>query len=195
MNTEENKNAASDQEEASWFEKSFDSDIAKSMTRRVFVIMPFIKANNRGKEELDYLFEHIIKAPLEAFNDLEIRFRVTRSQNKLRINNEMMKDIASADYLIADLSGQPPNPNVMYELGVRFAVSCKPVILIRENSSDNKRVFDVAHLHIYPYDILKLDQLTEYIIDKIRAFELIEEEYVSPVLESIEQDFPLCHLS
>jgi nucleoside 2-deoxyribosyltransferase len=190
MATQDNEKAETNQEKGSWFDKAFDPGTAKSMSRNVFVIMPFTTANNRGKEELDYLFNNIIKAQLEAYEGLGIRFRVARSQNKLRINNEMIKDIVSADYVITDLSGQHSNPNVMYELGVRLAASDKPVILIRESNPDNIRIFDVEHLHIYLYDTLRLDQLTKYIIDKITAFETSEEKYVSPVLESI-QSFPL----
>lgn len=178
-------------EHKSWFEEAMNVGQNSSGTRSIFVIMPFLIANERTELELDHLFEDSLRAPLEAYSGLEgVRFKVERSQSKLRIHQEMHKDIAIADYAIVDLSGPHSNPNVMYELGVRLAISTKPVILIREKHPDNRPIFDVSGLHTFLYDPRQLDQLTQYIINKITAFENAEEQYVSPVLESIKQGLP-----
>jgi hypothetical protein len=175
----------------SWFSELLDLKQAKPSHRRVYVVMPFSQANDRRRQELDEFYLNTLKAPLEADTAAIPQFVVQRSSSKLRINNEMMNDLATADFVIADLSGPHSNPNVMYELGVRFAISHKPVILIREDHADNLPIFDVGHLHIQHYDPTRPLELAAFIKLKIGAFETGEEIYVSPVLEAIELDGPL----
>lgn len=147
--------------------------------------MPFASANSRNESELDEFYEKALKIPLESVQNDSYRLVVHRSANKLQITEEIIRELASSEYLVADLSGNPPNPNVMYELGVRFSISNSPVILIREKSSENKPIFDVSTLHTFHYDLARPEPLIEYIIDRIQAYETTQEHYISPVLQSL----------
>ncbi len=134
-----------------WFSEALAVQTVRQFERRVFVIMPFTVANERDRGTLDEFYQKALKAPLETEPWEGFGVRVFRSENKLRITDEMIKDLASADYVIADLSGTPPNPNVMYELGVRLSISTAPVILVREIHKDNHGIFDVSTLHTFHY--------------------------------------------
>jgi hypothetical protein len=63
---------------------------------------------------LEQFFCDVLKKPLESATWSNFGVRVSRSENKLRITDEIIRDIAAADYVVAYLSGTPPNPNVMY---------------------------------------------------------------------------------
>ena len=113
--------------------------IQKSKTQRaIFVIMPFATTPTRNQDQLSVFFEENIKRPIEKAA-LDCEYKVWRSGEQFNITDEIIRDLFRADIVIADLSGMDPNPNVMYELGVRLAISDKPVILIREKNSGNKK--------------------------------------------------------
>lgn len=94
--------------------------------RRIFVIMPFVEAGSRNEAQLTAFFENNIKRPIEGA-DLRDRYEVYRSGQSFDITAEIVRDLCRADIVIADLSGVDPNPNLMYELGVRLAISVRPV--------------------------------------------------------------------
>ncbi len=81
--------------------------------------MPFVDGGSRNEAQLTAFFENNIKRPIEAA-DLRDRYEVFRSGQSFDINAEIIRDLCRADIVIADLSGLDPNPNVMYELGVRL---------------------------------------------------------------------------
>lgn len=168
-----------------WFHEALKLDATQTFERRVFVIMPFSSINSRGQDDLDRFYSECLKTPLESLDDSAFKLVVHRSANKLRITKEIVQDLASSEYVIADLSGSPPNPNVMYELGVRFSISSAPVILIREKHELNNPIFDVSTLHTFHYDVGHTASLVEYLTDKIYAYETAVERYVSPILQSL----------
>ena len=151
-------------------------------SQTVFVIMPFIDSPTRGKEQLTSFFENNIKRPIEAA-DLQRDYFVYRSGDTFNITDKIIEDLYDADIVIADLSGSLPNPNVMYELGVRLAISNKPVILIREGHRKNRDVFDISQFYIFSYDPLNYSALETHLIAKLGRFESGEEPYRSPVRE------------
>ncbi|WP_419859982.1 TCP-1/cpn60 chaperonin family protein [Candidatus Palauibacter sp.] len=148
----------------------------------MFVIMPFIESPTRRKEQLTSFFENNIKRPIEAA-DLRCDYSVYRSGDAFNITDKIIKDLYDADIVIADLSGHLPNPNVMYELGVRLAISNKPMILIREDHSKNRDIFDISPFYIFSYDPLDYAALETHLIGKLGRFESGEESYRSPVRE------------
>ncbi len=81
----------------------------------------------------------------------------------------------------------------MYELGVRLALSHKPVILMRENHADNRNVFDITGFYAHSYDPYKYPDLQKHLIEKIRRFETGEEVYESPILKVIGGNAALQH--
>jgi hypothetical protein len=162
----------------------------KKKQSEVFVVMPFSESPNRNAVQLTAFFVNHIKHPIEKAR-LNSRYKVRRSDDTLNITEQIIKDIFYADIVICDLSGIRSNPNVMYELGLRFALTNKPVILIREKHPDNQPIFDVGGFYAHPYDPLNYAEVTDHILEKLRKFETREERYHSPVLAILKQDIPL----
>lgn len=159
-------------------------------TKTVFVIMPFNESPSRNTNQLIFFYQEHIKKPIES-GRFSCRYVVRRSDQSFNINDQIIKDLYAADIVVGDLSGLIPNPNVMYELGMRLAFSNGPVILIREQHKDNRSVFDVAGFYAEPYDPLNPTNVGEYLRTKIRHFESGQEVYRSPVLTVLGQEFPL----
>jgi nucleoside 2-deoxyribosyltransferase len=159
------------------------SEFNRKIKQDIFVIMPFTSAPKREQKQLDSFFENNLKKAIEEHNEFENNYRVYRSNDTFNISNSIINSLASADIVICDLSGKFANPNVMYELGVRMTLSNKPVVLIREEHPDNKRIFDVAGYYTFQYDVLDYEQLKKHLIRKIRKFETGEEVYKSAVLQ------------
>ena len=153
--------------------------------------MPFVKSPTRNQEQLTSFFRNKIKRPVEEA-DLRNKYVVSRSADAFNINAQIIKDLYTADIVICDLSGEQANPNVMYELGMRLAFSNGPVILIRERHENNNNIFDVGGFYTELYDPL-LDEISDYLIDKIRRLEESEEEEGehSPVLTVLREEVPL----
>lgn len=151
---------------------------------KVFVIMPFVTANERGAADLTTFFNDYIKHPLE----LGGKFTVERSSDSILILDQILIDIAEADYVICDLSGPYANPNVMFELGIRLSVSHKPTILIREEHDNNQRIFDVSGLYTHPYKRTETRKLEQWLVTKISGYEAGTERYTSPVLKILNHD-------
>lgn len=155
--------------------------------RRVFVIMPFSEANTRRKGDLDFLFAQVIKRSIEEV-EYTFSYQVTRSDDAFDITTAMLRRIYEADIVIADLSGSVPNPNVMFELGVRLASSNGFVILIRENNATNRPIFDTSTFFTFYYSTEHYDQLQEHLTSQIRRYENNQLEWCgSPVLNALER--------
>ena len=95
--------------------------------------MPFSKAEDLKKEDLDYIYTHILKKAVEEFEIDGKRYfqRVERFENKVgSIISGIVNNLNTAELVIADLTGL--NPNVMYELGVRHALK-RGTIIISQN--------------------------------------------------------------
>lgn len=159
-------------------------------SRTVFVIMPFTKSPTRGEAQLTSFFENNIKQPIEAAA-LQYKYHVHRSGDAFNITDTIINDLYDADIVIADLSGDLPNPNVMYELGVRLSVSNRPVILIREAHGGNVSVFDISQFYTFDYDPLNYSVLETHLVKKLARFESGEETYRSPVREVLTPKFAM----
>jgi len=147
----------------------------------IFTIMPFSKANSRNENKLTEFFE-LIKTALEKESSFHYRYKVDRSGKHLYIHEKLFEDVYNADIVLCDLSGEIPNHNVMFELGIRLAWSNKPVILFREEKNKNLRIFDVDGLHIENYKTKQSDRLIEYIINEIKEIEK-NSKWESPVFK------------
>jgi hypothetical protein len=155
-------------------------------TKTIFVIMPFRETPTRNKDDLTAFFQSNIKNGIESNKDLKYNYVVGRSDDTFNINETIIHQLYSADIVICDLSGKNSNPNVMYELGLRLAVSNEPVILIRESHPDNKVIFDISGFFIFDYNPFQYDKLEQYLIEKLKKYELGKEQYISPVLKVLE---------
>lgn len=72
------------------------------------------------------------------------------------ILDDIWVELTSADFVIADISGQ--NPNVYYELGMAHTLA-KPVILLSQSTDDVP--FDVQTRRVVEYDPQDLEALAE----------------------------------
>ena len=157
-------------------------------TRDVFVIMPFTSTPTRDKGDLNAFFEHNLKRAIETHDGFKYNYRVLRSDDSFDIGKQIVRDIYNADIVLCDLSGEHANPNVMYELGLRLALTNKPVIIFREKHSSNKSIFDVSLYHCKDYLPTQYRDLETYILGKITKFETGAEDYMSPVLEILQKE-------
>lgn len=156
--------------------------------KRVFVIMPFVETPTRDKADLTEFFQTNLKDGIETARGLKYQYVVSRSDDTFDITAQIISDLYTADIVICDLSGPHANPNVMYELGMRLALTNKPVILIREAHADNKRIFDLAGFHTFEYSPRQYRLLAEHIIGKLAKFEVSTELYESPVLRVLKTE-------
>lgn len=154
----------------------------------VFVIMPFTDTPTRNTAQLSSFFNNNLKAPIEAAPNLANSYFAWRSGEKFDINGQIIRDLVSAEIVIADLSGIEPNPNVMYELGVRLAATHRPVILIREDHPENRRIFDIFGFYTHLYDPLDYPKLERHLLEKLGRYESGEDVSESPVLRIIGGD-------
>lgn len=163
----------------------------QSVELTVMVIMPFHHTPTRGEVELTAFFRDQIKRPIEQAR-LQYRYKVVRSDETFNITSDIIQTLHSADIVVCDLSGTVPNPNVMYELGVRLALSDKPVILIREQHESNRGIFDIAGFFTFSYSATDSELLADHLIHKLARFESGEEVFRSPVLDLVggEADVP-----
>jgi hypothetical protein len=158
--------------------------MSEGSVKRVVVIMPFSTAGTRTAADLDAFFRDVIKLTIEDWGGFANRYRVTRSDADFDINPSIIRDLYEANIIIADLSGDVPNPNVMYELGVRLAVSNNPVVLIREKAGI-RLPFDIGAYHTYEYSMSDLASLRSHLVEKIARFESGVESFRSPVLSAL----------
>jgi len=94
-----------------------------------FVICPIGDSGSATRRRADGVLVQIIKPALEGY----IVERADHDKSPGIVTESIITKILEADLVVADLSGL--NPNVMYELAIRHAVS-KPVIQILEKGEN-----------------------------------------------------------
>jgi hypothetical protein len=102
-----------------------------------FVIMPFGTRSDADRNHYTVVYERIIRPPIDAAG-----FECERGDEIPEygpIPDQITQKLATADLVVADLSGR--NPNVFYELGYRRALK-KAMISISDNLENLP--FDVA---------------------------------------------------
>lgn len=105
---------------------------------KCFVIMPFGN-NETNRTHYTVVYERIIKPPVEAAG-----FECERGDEIPEygpIPEQITQKLASADLVVADLSGR--NPNVFYELGYRRAL--KKAIIPIADDLDNEDYLKVLN--------------------------------------------------
>lgn len=125
--------------------------------KEIFVIMPF--GNNKeypqGRDESEYVYEKIIVPGIKkAFDDNESEYKIFRQVDQNSpgsITSEIVKNLARADIVIADLTGR--NPNVFLELGIRFSLRTNTTILMAQK--DTIPPFDVGDYRVIFYSTVK----------------------------------------
>jgi nucleoside 2-deoxyribosyltransferase len=106
-----------------------------------FAIMPFA-------EEFDDVYTTIKSAVEGAVSDNPVRcFRLDENRAAGRISERLLKELQSASFCIADLTGC--RPNVMWEIGYAMALR-KPTIIVTQ--SLNELPFDIRDMQSLQYD-------------------------------------------
>jgi hypothetical protein len=104
---------------------------------KAFIIMPY-------GSEFDKIFNDLVKQPLE-----ESGYEVIRADSILDQHNilkDIIRNIAEADLIIADLTSI--NPNVFYELGIAHAMQV-PTVLLSQSIEDVP--FDLKSYRVIVY--------------------------------------------
>jgi len=120
---------------------------------RAFVLMPF-------DEEFDKTFHDLITPALEqAGYEVQRADSIDDQQNILK---DVVRGIAEADLVVADLTSA--NPNVFYELGISHAMR-KPTVLLTQSIEDVP--FDLKSYRMIRYSLRfdKARQMSEKLTD------------------------------
>lgn len=118
---------------------------------KAFVIMPF-------DEEFNSIYENLIKEPLtEAGYDVSRADSLLHQQNIL---HDIVRGIATADLIVADLTAN--NPNVFYELGLSHALGI-PTALIAQSINDVPFDLRSYKIHIYETHFNQIKKLKEFL--------------------------------
>lgn len=157
-----------------------------------FILMPFTKANDLSKDDLNYIYSHILKKAVEEFEvEGKQYFRlVERYSSKVgSIINGIVNNLNTADLVIADLTGL--NPNVMYELGVRHSLKRGTIIVSQDLNNLPSDLRDYLTVE-YGYSQKTTDQARNYEIFRTELSKTITElistnKFDSPVLGYLEQ--------
>src|SRR5579859_2708868 len=81
-------------------------------------------------EEFDDVYANIKTAVQRAISAREGRcFRLDEARPAGRITERLLKELQSASFCVADLTGN--RPNVMWEVGYAMAL-CKPIIIVTQ---------------------------------------------------------------
>lgn len=120
--------------------------VVRSGRSKAFVIMPFLE---RNPARPDGFFKEVYRSLIEPAAQ-QAGFDVdwaNRAGSDL-IQSTIINEVLDADLVIADLTDH--NPNVLFELGLRFAHNKGPTALIK--SQDTPRLFDVDNvMGVYEY--------------------------------------------
>ena len=117
--------------------------------------------------------------------------RADQDTNPGRITKAMINDLYTAKMVIVDLwpvVENRPNPNVMYELGIRHSFNL-PVVCLKK--TDQQLPFDIGDVRCAQWDgqwsTIKntVDELSNFIST---ALEQVPQEYGSPVWDAIQQN-------
>lgn len=142
-----------------------------------FVIMPF-GTHDEYKEknkESNHIYESIIIPSIKSFeNEYVVKHQreVDRKESGF-INKKIIRSLAQADIVIADLTGR--NPNVFLELGIRYVLRSKITILMAQKGTAIP--FDIKNYKFLEYDPFEIAASQEDLVNFIK--EGLKQDYHS----------------
>lgn len=98
--------------------------------KRCFIITPIGNDNDSIRRHIDGIIDAAIKPALEPDYEVVAAHKITETGT---ITKQIIKEIYQDELAIANLTGN--NPNVMYELAIRYCLG-KPVLTIAENGTN-----------------------------------------------------------
>lgn len=158
-----------------------------------FILMPFRQTGILQKEDLDYIYEDIIKKAVEEYDYKNERyFQIVERYSSAvgSIINGIVDRLLNAQLVIADLTGL--NPNVMYELGVRHSLKRGTIIITQDLNCLPSDLRDYMTLeYSYSQDVKLQKTNFRKFKERLHATitELIEsQKFDSPVLHHIRRN-------
>ena len=97
--------------------------------KRCFIITPIGNDNDSIRRHIDGIIDAAIKPALEPDYEVVAAHKITETGT---ITKQIIKEIYQNELAIANLTGN--NPNVMYELAIRYCLG-KPVLTIAEKGT------------------------------------------------------------
>lgn len=170
--------------------------------KKIFVMMPSGSGDEYKfqREEADFIYRDIIcPAVRKVFGDptkaesvepngaiIDDSFFISREIDKAStgaINKSIISNINDADYCIVDLTGH--NPNVFFELGVRYTLKPRNTILLRQK--DTKIPFDIAGYRAVTYNpqFGGVKTAVELLTQALQSCAAPTEKIDSPVFDAI----------
>jgi hypothetical protein len=171
-----------------------DTARSASDALEVFVLMPY-GANGEykgGIDESNFVFEEIICSGVhDAMSDLAVTPRMHREVDRNRagsITRSLVNSLVKADIVVVDLTGK--NPNVFFELGIRYGLRDKITILIAQEETEIP--FDIRGYRYIPYSPFRPREVRQQLADFIRealsdrsySDSLVFETFTTPWTES-----------
>lgn len=98
--------------------------------KRYFIITPIGNDNDSIRRHIDGIIDAAIKPALEPDYEVVAAHKITETGT---ITKQIIKEIYQDELAIANLTGN--NPNVMYELAIRYCLG-KPVLTIAEKGTN-----------------------------------------------------------
>lgn len=141
------------------------NSVKDGKTENVVVLMPYGKRDEYpgGIIESRYIYNCIIVPAVKKFAEnmkknitLNLEFQ---KRNTGSVTTSILENIAKAEICIVDISGH--NPNVFFELGVRYSLRNKITILLRQEKQEGKseRIpFDIQGFRYLSYNSLRPKQ-------------------------------------
>lgn len=136
-----------------------------------FVITPIGDNNSDIRRHIDGIIDQAIEPALGEKYDIEVAHRKYEIGS---INDRIIRSVLDSDLVIANLTNT--NPNVMYELAVRYSFG-KPAIVIAEKGT--KLPFDVIDENtiFYVNDPAGANELKQQIIEYEKIIDLEKKTY------------------
>lgn len=126
-----------------------------------FVLMP--SGNNDeysgGPDEADLVYNDIIRPAVQRGMgvDTEIIREIDRKEAGA-ITPNIIRSIARADFCVVDITGR--NPNVFFELGVRYSIKKTGTVLMRQ-AKRTPIPFDISGYRVIDYNSFRRNQAIE----------------------------------
>ncbi|MCG8643807.1 MAG: phosphoribosyltransferase domain-containing protein [Desulfobacterales bacterium] len=142
-------------------------EFSENSKLKCFVIMPFgsRKEYSKGVKESNFVYKHIICPSIKILEKKEdVKIEVIREVDKAAagsITKSILHNIANADICIVDITGL--NPNVFFELGIRYCLREKITILIKQY--ETVMPFDISGFKCISYDCFEPDIAVSAIAD------------------------------
>jgi hypoxanthine phosphoribosyltransferase len=122
-------------------------------TQKCFVVMPSGNYDeySHGAQESNFVFDGIIApAVKEVLGQSTVIVREIDRRTPGAITKEIVRNTILSDVVIVDITGQ--NPNVFFELGMRFALRRNVTVLLRQESTPLP--FDISTYRCVAYSPL-----------------------------------------